>query len=40
MSLNILHGHPNFEDLSRRLDLVGEEIHRQNPDIVCLQEMP
>ncbi|RPI54109.1 MAG: hypothetical protein EHM56_06565, partial [Chloroflexi bacterium] len=40
MSLNLLHGFPRFEHLSRRLDLVAAEIRRQDADIVCLQEVP
>jgi endonuclease/exonuclease/phosphatase family metal-dependent hydrolase len=40
MSLNMLHGFPRFEHLSDRLDLIAEEIARQDADIVCLQEVP
>ena len=40
MSLNVLHGYPKFEHLSRRLDLITREIRRQDADIVCLQEVP
>lgn len=40
MSLNVHHGFPNFENLSSRLNLVIEEIRRQDADIVCLQEVP
>jgi len=40
MSLNVLHGHPRFEHLARRLDLIAAEIRRQDADIVCLQEVP
>jgi endonuclease/exonuclease/phosphatase family metal-dependent hydrolase len=40
MSLNVLHGFPSFDRLSTRLDLVGDEIRRQDADIVCLQEVP
>jgi len=40
MSLNVLHGFPRFEHLSRRLDLIAAEIRRQDADIVCLQEVP
>ena len=40
MSLNVLHGFPQFEHLARRLDLVAAEIRRQDADIVCLQEVP
>jgi len=40
MSLNVLHGHPEFEHLSRRLNLIADEIRRRDADIVCLQEVP
>lgn len=40
MSLNLLHGFPRFEHLEERLDLVAEEIRRQEADIVLLQEVP
>ncbi len=40
MSLNVLHGLPRFERLRERLDLIAGEIGRQDPDIVCLQEVP
>jgi len=40
MSLNILHGFPRFEHLPERLDRIAEEIHRQQADIVLLQEVP
>ena len=40
ISLNMLHGFPHFEHLSQRLDLIAEEIRRQDADIVCLQEVP
>jgi endonuclease/exonuclease/phosphatase family metal-dependent hydrolase len=40
MSLNMLHGFPQFEHLSTRLDLIADEIRRQDADIVCLQEVP
>jgi len=40
MSLNMLHGFPHFEHLSTRMDLIADEIHRQDADIVCLQEVP
>jgi endonuclease/exonuclease/phosphatase family metal-dependent hydrolase len=40
LSLNVLHGFPRFEHLSRRLDLIAAEIRRQDADIVCLQEVP
>jgi endonuclease/exonuclease/phosphatase family metal-dependent hydrolase len=40
MDLNVLHGFPRFEALSQRLDLIAQEIQRQNADLVCLQEVP
>lgn len=40
MSLNILHDFPDFAYLTERLDLIAEEIRRQDADIVCLQEVP
>jgi len=40
MSLNMLHGFPRFEHLTERLNLIAEEIRRQDADIVCLQEVP
>ncbi|MGC8780726.1 MAG: endonuclease/exonuclease/phosphatase family protein [Anaerolineae bacterium] len=40
MSLNVLHDFPHFQLLSRRLDLIADEIRRQEADLVCLQEVP
>lgn len=40
LSLNVLHGFPGFERLSTRLDLIADEIRRQEADVVCLQEVP
>ena len=40
MSLNVLHGFPEFERLTARLDLIADEILRQDVDLVCLQEVP
>lgn len=40
MTLNMLHGFPEFEALDARLDLVAEEIRRLDADVVCLQEVP
>jgi endonuclease/exonuclease/phosphatase family metal-dependent hydrolase len=40
MSLNVLHGFPRFERLRQRLDLIANEIRRQDVDIACLQEVP
>jgi endonuclease/exonuclease/phosphatase family metal-dependent hydrolase len=40
MSLNMLHGFPQFEAIQSRLDLIASEILRVEADIVCLQETP
>jgi endonuclease/exonuclease/phosphatase family metal-dependent hydrolase len=40
MDLNVLHGFPRFKALSQRLDLIAQEIQRQEADLVCLQEVP
>lgn len=40
LSLNMLHGFPRFEHLRPRLDLIADEIHRQEVDLACLQEVP
>lgn len=40
MSLNVLHGFPDFEELPERLDRIAEEIRRQDADVVLLQEVP
>jgi len=40
LSLNVLHDFPRFDSLSQRLDLVAQEIHRLDADIVLLQEVP
>lgn len=40
VSLNMLHGHSDFEYLPRRLVLIAAEIQRLAPDIVLLQEVP
>jgi len=40
MSLNMLHGHPDFEHLDARLEIIAGEIQRLDPDIVLLQEVP
>ncbi len=40
ISLNMLHGFPRFEFLSRRLAIIAAEIKRLNPDFVLLQEVP
>lgn len=40
LSLNMLHGFPDSEDLSLRLDLMADEIRRLDADVVLLQEVP
>ena len=40
LSLNMLHGFPNFEDLSLRLEIISSEIRRLDIDVVLLQEVP
>ncbi|MCJ7625555.1 MAG: endonuclease/exonuclease/phosphatase family protein [Anaerolineaceae bacterium] len=40
LSLNMLHGHPDFENLDARLALIAQEITRLDADIVLLQEVP
>ncbi|HSF81871.1 MAG TPA: endonuclease/exonuclease/phosphatase family protein [Anaerolineales bacterium] len=40
LSLNMLHGHPDFEHLPLRLDLIAAEIQRLDADVVLLQETP
>jgi endonuclease/exonuclease/phosphatase family metal-dependent hydrolase len=40
LSLNLLHGFPDFDDLDDRLSLVTAEILRQDADLVLLQEVP
>jgi endonuclease/exonuclease/phosphatase family metal-dependent hydrolase len=40
VSLNVLHGHPDFEYLDLRLELIAHEIERLDADIVLLQEVP
>jgi endonuclease/exonuclease/phosphatase family metal-dependent hydrolase len=40
MSLNVLHGFPRFEHLRPRLDMIADEIRRQEVDLACLQEVP
>jgi endonuclease/exonuclease/phosphatase family metal-dependent hydrolase len=40
LSLNMLHGHPDFTYLQPRLDLIAETILRSDADIVLLQEVP
>ncbi|MEA3439381.1 MAG: endonuclease/exonuclease/phosphatase family protein [Chloroflexota bacterium] len=40
ISLNMLHGYQNFDNLSARLDLIAGEIQSLDADIVLLQEVP
>jgi endonuclease/exonuclease/phosphatase family metal-dependent hydrolase len=40
LSLNMLHGFPDFERLEERLRIVGDEVRRLDADVVCLQEVP
>ncbi len=40
MSLNVLHGRPNFENLQQRMDIIAGEIIARDADIVLLQEVP
>ncbi len=40
VSLNMLHGFPNFKDLPTRLDLISGELKRIDADVVLLQEVP
>jgi endonuclease/exonuclease/phosphatase family metal-dependent hydrolase len=40
LSLNMLHGRPEFENLDLRLDLIAAEIRRLDADVVLLQEVP
>ena len=40
LSMNMLHGRPDFENLPQRMDLIADEIIAQDADIVMLQEVP
>jgi endonuclease/exonuclease/phosphatase family metal-dependent hydrolase len=40
VSLNMLHGHPDFEHLESRRNLIADEILAIDADIVLLQEVP
>ncbi len=40
LSMNVLHGRPDFENLAERMDLIADEIIAQDADIVMLQEVP
>lgn len=40
LSLNVLHGFPEFEDLAPRLEAIAAEIREQAVDVACLQEVP
>ena len=40
LSLNMLHGYPDYQYLPQRVDLIASEIRRLDADIVLLQEVP
>jgi endonuclease/exonuclease/phosphatase family metal-dependent hydrolase len=40
LSINVLHGHPDFENLALRMDMIAEEIIALDADVVMLQEVP
>jgi endonuclease/exonuclease/phosphatase family metal-dependent hydrolase len=40
VSLNMLHGFPDFMDLPVRMELIAQEIRRLDADVVLLQEVP
>lgn len=40
MSLNMLHGFPDFRDLGERLDQMADYFSLYNPDLILLQEVP
>jgi endonuclease/exonuclease/phosphatase family metal-dependent hydrolase len=40
LSLNMLHGFPDFKHLSSRLELIAAEVRRLDADVVLLQEVP
>jgi endonuclease/exonuclease/phosphatase family metal-dependent hydrolase len=40
LSLNMLHGHPDFESLHERRTMIAGEIERLGVDIALLQEVP
>lgn len=40
VSLNMLHGFPDFRDLPARLEFIVLELERLKVDAVCLQEVP
>ena len=40
LNLNMLHGYPDFEHLSERLDLIAEQVKIISPEFVTLQEVP
>jgi endonuclease/exonuclease/phosphatase family metal-dependent hydrolase len=40
MSLNVLHGYPEYADLRHRMSLIAREIQELDVDIVALQEVP
>lgn len=40
LSMNVLHGRPDFENFTQRMDIIADEILARDVDIVLLQEMP
>ncbi|KAA3662237.1 MAG: hypothetical protein DWQ04_14030 [Chloroflexi bacterium] len=40
LTLNMLHGYPDYLYLEQRVDLIASEIRKLNPDFVFLQEVP
>jgi len=40
VSLNMLHGFPDFRDLGERLDQMVDHLSLYNPDLILLQEVP
>ena len=40
LSINVLHGHPDFENLALHMDMIADEIIALDADIVMLQEVP
>lgn len=40
LNLNVLHGFPEFEHLSDRLEIIATQLAQTDPDFVTLQEVP
>jgi endonuclease/exonuclease/phosphatase family metal-dependent hydrolase len=40
MDLNMLHGFPDFKDLPARVELIAQEVHRLDADVLLLEEVP